>query len=87
VSSLLDRGADINAKDEVIYSSILYLRAHAMTLISQPYCYHPYVYFGASVLQLGMAPLHCAVKDGNVEMTTLLLERGANIKAKDKVCD
>jgi hypothetical protein len=57
-----------------------------MTLISQPYCYHPYVYFGASVLQLGMAPLHCAVKDGNVEMTTLLLERGANIKAKNKVC-
>jgi ankyrin repeat protein len=55
--------------------------------LQDTYRYHPYLYFGASVLQLGMTPLHCAVKNGNVEVTALLLERGANIKAKDKVCD
>jgi ankyrin repeat protein len=32
-----------------------------------------------------MTPLHCAAMDGNKEMAALLLELGANVKAKGQV--
>jgi ankyrin repeat protein len=32
-----------------------------------------------------MTPLHCAAMDGNKEMVALLLELGANVKAKGQV--
>ena len=80
-SMLLDRGANIEAKDNVCVHAIssLSLKA-ALFLFNVNDC------FVVVSFKDGHTALIFAAFNGNTEVASILLDRGANIEAKDNVC-
>lgn len=76
---LLNRGANVNFTPKVSFLTA---------------CLNPTLYWSVfsacslivPLLQNGITPLHIASRRGNVIMVRLLLDRGATIDAKTKVC-
>jgi ankyrin repeat protein len=70
---LLERGADIEATDRVLFSSFFLYEKQLSFSSSSP-----------AQFRL-LTPLHYAVEEGLTEIASLLLDRGADIEAKAEV--
>ena len=85
VSLLLEKGADIEAKAEVRASLMNMLGFVALTqLLTVVYLALPSSSY-YPLLQDGRTPLHHAAMKGHAEVVSLLLEKGADIQARDEV--
>lgn len=72
VRLLVERGADVNTKDTVSLSGSWWIDSRLISVYDS--------------LQSGQTPLHDAARnDANVELVRLLIDRGADVNAKDSV--
>ena len=96
VAALLERGADVEAADEVRLQRGGRSRTWSCALINYPSSRTRMpggvlLYFGNAtgraffLIQDGTTPLIIATQEGNLPIVAALLERGANVEAANKV--
>ena len=73
---LLSEGANVNKTDDTVSAFVRY--PHICLLLF-------YVFFMLVKCKTGFSPLHWALQYGHVNIARLLLDRGADIDAQDKV--
>ena len=93
---LLERGADIDAKDEVCRNvCTVLLRMHLCTHVHVCFCVQQecsflsqfHIIYGLLyILKQLKTPLHHAAETGRTKNVSLLLQKGADPNVRDKVC-